>query len=152
MNFQPVINNLEQDTSLLEPWALGENDLPWLISLCKKKYSGRYDSISTETWFRNVVLKNPLMFHPTRLAHSFQISMLTCTPWLPAEFECHIVFVCAQDGYLWEAMRLMRASIDWARMRKCTRWRISSDTEFEFEGFARRLGASEISPRYTLEL
>jgi hypothetical protein len=148
----PVLVN-ETDCDLLDPWVMSEADLKWLNYLFAKKYPPpQYDPITTEAWFRNVVLKAPLMFHPCRLANSFAISMMTCVPWLPAEFEVHVICVCADDGYMWEAIRLMRASIAWARQRKCKRWRLSSDTDFELGGMAKRLGATEITPRYMLEL
>jgi len=123
-----------------------------LRNLFGKKYPSGYDALAAEGWFMNTVLKNPLMFRPARMANAFAISMLSCMPWLPSEFECHVVALCADDNAGWEAMKLLRDSIAWARLRKCKRWRLSSDTEFDFAGLARRLGATEISPRFTLEL
>jgi len=142
----------DQDAVLLDPWLLTENDLPWLIFLCKKKYSSRYDQATTEGWFRNIVLKSPLMFRAVRTKNAFAISMISVVPWLPSEFECNVVFIAADDDALWEAMKLLRDSIEWARLRKCVRWRLTSDTENDLCGIARRLGAKEISPRFTLEL
>jgi hypothetical protein len=136
---------------LMEPWLLTENDLPWLIFLCKKKYESRYDPISTEQWFRNIVLKSPLMFLPVRMPNSFMICMLSTLPWIPSEFDCNVVFICADDGHMWEAMKLLRHSIEWAKKRKCKRWRLCSDTETDLTMMARRVGAWEISPRYTIE-
>jgi hypothetical protein len=130
-----------------------EGDLDWMHQLFNKRYPPpRYDAITTEAWYRNVILKTPLMFYPCRLANSFSVSMMTCVPWFPTEFETHVICVCAEDGAHWEAVKLLRASIAWARLRKCKRWRLSSDTEYEFGGLAKRLGATELSPRYTLEL
>jgi hypothetical protein len=151
--FKPVVDSYPtRDTALLEPWALCESDLPWLKNLFGKKYPSGYDAIAAESWFRNIVLKQPMMFRPVRLANSFAISMLSCMPWLPSEFECHVVAVCADDGAMWECLRLLRDSVGWARLRKCSRWRLSSDTEHDLFNFAKRLGATEISPRFTLEL
>ena len=53
---------------------------------------------------------------------------------------------------MWEAMKLLRASIAWARKRKCVRWRMSSDTDYDLAAMARRLGVNEESPRFTLNL
>jgi len=136
----------------MEPWLLTENDLPWLIFLCKKKYGNQYDEATCEGWFRNIVLKSPLMFHAVRTANAFAISMISTLPWAPAEFECNIVFVCADDGHMWEAFKLMRDSVAWARKRKCSRWRLTSETDVDLFQMARRLGATEISPRFTLVL
>jgi len=71
-------------------------------------------------------------------------------PWLPAEPECIELFVCADDGKMWQALKLLRDSIDWARKRRCAMWRLSSDTDSDLVGLAKRLGVTEISPRYTI--
>ena len=144
--------SLGADTYLMDPWVLSENDVQWLIFLGKKRYGERFDYLTVEAWFRNVVLKSPLMFYPIRTANAFLISMLSCVPWTPNEFECNLVFVCADDGAMWEAAKLLRASIAWAKMRKCKRWRMSSDTDFDIAPIARRLGETEITPRFCIEL
>ena len=133
-----------------EPQLLTEYDIPWLNYLCKKRYSNRYDSSTTENWFRNIVLKSPLTFYPTRMSDSFQITMLSVMPWLPAEPEAIVLFVCADDGKLYQAVKLMRDSIEFARKRRCAVWRLSSDTDIELVAMANRLGVTEISPRYCI--
>jgi hypothetical protein len=96
------------------------------------------------------VLKQPVMFNPQRMPNAFCISMLSLVPWLPGEVECNIVFICAEDGCIWEAMKLLRSSIEWAKQRRANVWRLSSDTEVELAAMAYRLGATAISPRYVL--
>jgi hypothetical protein len=140
------------DTALLDPWLLSETDLPWLRILFKKKYDLRYDPLTTESWFRNIVMKNPTMFYPVRLSSSFLIAMLACLPWLPSEFDCHIICVCADDGAMWETVKLLRGSIEWARNRKCTSWLLAGDTAFDLAPMAKRLGANELSPRFCIKL
>lgn len=134
------------------PRVTTENDLPWLISLGKKRYGAAYDYTTVENWYRNIVLKSPLMFHSARTQNAFAISMISCLPWAPSDFECNIVFICADDGAMWEAMKLLRDSVAWAKLRKCSCWKLSSDTETEIFAMAKRLGATEVSPRYTLRL
>ena len=126
----------------LDPWLMTEDDLPWLHFLFKKKYDSRFDAVTTENWYRNVVLKAPLMFYPVRLQNSFLIGMLSCVPWLPNDFDCHVACLCADDGAGWEVLRLLRGSIAWARTRKCKHWMINSDTEYDVSPLARRLGAN----------
>jgi hypothetical protein len=142
---------LDSAAILVEPWLLSENDLHWCISLGKKKYPSNYDPLATEGWLRNIVFKGPLMFHPVRTAHAFCISMISCLPWLPSDFEAHVVAICADDGAMWEAAKLLRDSIAWAKSRRCKCWRLCSDTDYDLAGMARRLGAKEISPRFTME-
>ncbi|HEY2231447.1 MAG TPA: hypothetical protein VGI22_27670, partial [Xanthobacteraceae bacterium] len=135
---------------LVEPWPMTENDIPWLYDLCKKRYPGKYDSVTTEGWFRNIVLKQPVLFHPVRMRNAFCISMLSILPWMPSDIECTVVFVCADDGCMWEAMKCLRSSVEWGRLRKCSVWRLCSDTDYELKAIAHRLGATEQSPRYCI--
>lgn len=127
-----------------------ENDIGWAGDLGRKRYPARFDSFTTEGWFRNIVLKQPVMFLPQRLSHAFCISMLSILPWLPSDVECNICFICADDGHMWQAMKLLRASVDWARMRKCNHWRLSSDTDYDLAVMARRIGAVEVTPRFVI--
>jgi hypothetical protein len=133
-----------------EPRLMSDEDIPWLTWLCKKRYAADYDSESTTAWFRNIVLKSPLMFYAVRSQDAFVVTMISVTPWLPNSIEANVVFVCADDDAMWQALRLLRCSIDWARRRKCTLWRLSSDTGNELGPLAKRLGAVEVSPRYVL--
>lgn len=130
---------------------LVEEDIPWIIELSVRRYGKDYDYATTEGWFRNIVLKQPVLFHPVRTEHAFCISMLSVLPWMPHLAECNVVFICADDGYMWEAMHLLRASIAWGRRRRCTMWRLSSETEYDVYQIAKRLGATEQSPRYGLK-
>ena len=91
-----------------------------------------------------------MTFYATRMSDAFQISMLSVMPWLPAEPEAIVLFVCADDGKLYQAVKLMRDSIEFARKRRCAVWRLSSDTDIELVALAKRLGVTEISPRYSL--
>jgi hypothetical protein len=130
-----------------------ENDLQWLIYLGKKRYGTEgFDYSTVEGWYRNIVLKSPLMFRSARTDNAFVISMISTLPWTPSEFECNVIFVCAEEGAMWEAMKLVRDSVTWAEQRKCARWRLSSNTQFDVYAMARRVGATEISPRFCLEL
>jgi hypothetical protein len=129
-----------------------EGDLVWLTYLCKKRYSSRYDAAGAEGWFRNIVLKAPLMFYPARSGHAFTITMLSCEPWLPSEFTANVVFTCADEGAMWETVLLLRDSIAWARKRRCTEWRMWSDTDYDVGPLARRAGANLVVQRHALRL
>lgn len=126
--------------------------MPWMLDLARRRYSDRFDLQATEQWFRNIVLKGPLLFWPVRSDNAFLVAMLSCVPWLPADLECNIALLCADDGCLWEAMALARASVDWARRRRCTTWRCVSETDYDLGPLALRLGADEVSARYVLRL
>jgi hypothetical protein len=123
-----------------------------MLELGDRRYSGRYDRLGTELWFRNIVLKGPMMFLPLRSDNAFLIAMLSTTPWSPASPECNVALVCAEEGAMWEAVMLLRASIEWAKRRKCCLWRLSSETDFDLEPIALKLGAKERHTRYVLRL
>src|SRR3974377_1498329 len=63
-----------------QPRILVEDDAPWLVYLCKNRYSHRYDQIGTEQWFRNVVLKQPGIFLAIRTQNAFLIALISFIP------------------------------------------------------------------------
>jgi hypothetical protein len=129
-----------------------EEDIPWLIDLGNRRYPLPCEREATENWVRNIVLKSPIIFYAARTDNAFLICILSCVPWYPAEFECNVIFVCAEEGCLWEAVRLLRCSIAWARGRRCKWWKMSGDTEYDMTPLARRLGARDLAPRCFLRL
>lgn len=136
------------DELLVAVRGLSEADIPWLHDLCSRKYNYRYDAIASEQWFRNQVFKNSVLYCAVRTDNAFCITFLTVPVWFPGEYEANVLFICAEDGAHWEAMRLLRFSIDWSRIRKCTTWRLACDTAVDLGPFAMRLGATESWPRY----
>jgi len=127
-----------------------EGDLEWLTSLCKRRYSDKYDAPGAEGWFRNTVLKSSILFYPARTADAFTITMLACEPWAPSDFTANVVFTCAEKGAMWQAIHLLRDSIAWSRKRRCVAWRMWSDTDYDVAALARRVGAKEELPRHSL--
>lgn len=135
-----------------EPRLITEEDLLWVVWLGRKRYPKNYDPPGAEGWLRNQVLKNPLMFLPMRTRNAFCISLISVKPWTPTENECNVAAICADDGAMWEAMKLIRWSVEWARNRKCTLWSMMSDTQYDFSALAQRIGATEAAPRYQMRL
>lgn len=137
---------------LVEPRLFTEQDILWVVWLGRKRYPKNYDPWGAEGWLRNTVLKQPLMFLPMRTNRAFCVSMISVKPWTPSENECHVAALCADDGAMMEAIKLLRWSIEWAKLRKCSVWSMSSDTEYDFEMLARRIGAKEIGPRFIMRM
>lgn len=135
-----------------EPRLITENDIFWVVWLGRKKYPKNYDPAGAEGWLRNIVLKNPMMFFAERTQNAFCVSMMSVKPWTPSEQECNIAAFCCDDDAMWEGMKLIRDSIEWARNRKCVSWTVNSDTENDFTMLARRVGATELSPRFSIRL
>lgn len=136
----------------VEPRLITDADVPWMVELAHRRYSNRFDHQAGEMWVRGVVLRSPLMFWPMRTDNAFLIAMLSIEPWLPTETRCHVAMICADHDCMWEAVGLLRASIEWARRRRCAEWRIESATDFDLAPIALKLGAKEISPRHVLRL
>jgi hypothetical protein len=148
---------LDADTSnrrasYQKPRLILDTDIPWMVELGNRRYSNQYDRMATEMWFRNIVMRGPMMFYPVRTDHAFLIAMLSTTPWTPATPECNITLVVADEGCMWEAVTLLRASIAWAKQRKCSLWRLSSETGFDLAPIAHKLGATEANVRWQLRL
>lgn len=129
---------------------MSEADVPWAYDLAKRRYPPNFDIVTCEGWFRNIVLKQPVLFCPQRMPNAFCITMLAILPWLPSDVECNVVMICCEENCMWEGMKLLRSSIAWGKQRRCTLWRLSSDTDYDLANIAKRLGATEISPRYIL--
>ena len=78
--------------------------------------------------------------------------MNTVLPWTPSEPEVNIVCICADDNAGWQVIKLLRASIAWARLRNAAKWRLTSDTSYDVWPLAERVGANYIRPRYEINL
>jgi hypothetical protein len=123
-----------------------------MVELAKRRYDNRFDFQAAEMWVRNIVLKQPMVFLPIRTDDAFLVGLISVIPWLPAEWEAGIVMVCAEPGKIWQAMALIRESLAWAKRRRCTEWRLTSETAADVWPLAKRLGVTEISPRYVIRL
>jgi hypothetical protein len=123
-----------------------------MLEVARRRYDPRYDFIGAEMWFRNIVLKQPMVFLPIRSQDAFAIGMLSTVPWRPQEVECNVAMVCADFGALWQAVTLMRVTLAWARQRKCIKWRVTSETDFDLGPIAHKLGAEKEPYRYVVKL
>jgi hypothetical protein len=103
-------------------------------------------------WMRNIVLRQPMVFYPIRTDHAFMVTMVTLLPWLPGEPEAMVCLLCTDEGWIWDGVKLARASIEWAIRRNCFKWGFNSDTEFDVGPIARRMGILERCPRYVVPL
>lgn len=128
------------------------DDWPWIFNVTRKRYGPRYDLVTSEQWYRNRVLPEPGTFHPMRTTNAFCISMISWLPWLPAEPECGIVFICTSEepSGMWEGVKLLRESVQWGKERKCAVWRMATESMYDLGLMAKRIGATEVSPRYCI--
>jgi hypothetical protein len=127
-------------------------DVDWVIAVGRTRYPNNYDGTTTGNWIRELVLRTPLLFQAIRTDHAFLISLLTASPWLPTDWEVHVIVTCCEHGHVWETMPLLRASVEWAKERKAKKWCFQSDTDNDIGPLMRRLKATQPEPRYTMEL
>lgn len=127
-------------------------DSPWMVELGRRRYPENYDAVGADAWFCETVMKSSLLFHAARTDNAFCISMISVNPWTPTEFECHVVALCAEPHCGLECLPLLRNSVAFGKARKCKRWNIVSETQFDLGPLAMRVGARLKTPRYTLDL
>ena len=124
------------------------DDIPWILSLAHRRYRP-FDPGRALTWLANAVT-NPTML-AIREEHAFCISSIGGYFWFPKEPEAYVVLLCAEANKHWEAIKLLRHSVEWARGKGCVRWWLTSDTEYDFRPLAKRLGCKTLD-RYLLDL
>lgn len=123
-----------------------------MADLARHRYPGNYDIEAAEMWMRNIVLKQTMVFYPIRTDNAFMVTLIALLPWLPAEPEANVVMLCAEEGHIWDSVKLARASLEWAKRRNCFRWGFNSDTLFDIGPIAERMGLVSRSPRYVMSL
>lgn len=121
-----------------------------MVELAKRRYTNKFDFVAAEMWFRNVVLKQPVVFFPIRSDGAFCVALISVIPWMPADPEANLVMLCAEEGCMWQAIGLLREAAAWAQRRKCTELRISSETAVDLTPIAERLGAVKLPDRHAL--
>lgn len=128
------------------------DDLPWIAELARRRYPQRYDETTMAGWLLNTVFRNPHVYLAIRTEEAGVIAYMQVMPWLAPEPDVDVMFVFAEQGAVWQALELLRASIRWAKKHRAARWRLSSDTEYDFGPLAKRLGAQQLTSRYVMEL
>jgi hypothetical protein len=129
---------------------IGIDDVPFVLSLAYRRYRS-FDPGKTLLWLAGI-LRAPRAL-AIRDDNAFLICHITTSPWhTPEEKECHIVFCCAAEGYHWQAVKLLKQSVQWARGQGCILWRFHSDTDCSVGALAKRAGADEAPPRYLIDL
>lgn len=127
-----------------------KDDLPWLYDLCVRRYGPEYDPYTASSWFLNTVLTAPQQWLAIRTDRAFTIAHVTIQPFRANVTEVQQIFTCAEEGAMWEAVHLLRVSRGWAKAKGAKRWCLWSETSFDLEPLARRLGFPKESKVYVL--
>jgi hypothetical protein len=125
------------------------SDLPWVLSLCHRRYTEPPDPGRLLAWVANTM--QSLDAYVIRNEVAFCVALCQHSPWYPDRRECDVTILVAEKGGHWQAIKLLRATIVWARARECRLWTISSQTEHDLTVLARRVGAKPI-PFHGIEL
>lgn len=123
-----------------------------MADLAKRRYPANFDIEAAELWLRNIVMRQPMVFYPIRTDHAFMVTFISLMPWRPSEPEANVALLCSEEGWIWDSIKLARASLDWAYRRNCCKWGFNSDTEFDIGPIAKRMGIIELRPRYVVNL
>lgn len=121
-----------------------------MLSLAHRRYTKKPDPGTLLSWLIGAM--SSFNAYVVRTDHALIVATIYSPPWWPDDKECHVVVLVADKGHHWDAVRLLRRSIGWARIRKCTKWRIDSETEHELGPLANYVGAGATGKKYTLDL
>lgn len=126
-------------------------DIPWILSLASERYR-QFDPGGALTFLIQALQSQTTLMIRTEQKSAFLIASTVSAPWYPKELDCHVMGFCAKPGAHWQALKLLRESVAWAKLQGCVRWRFHSETEHDVGALCRRVGARQDSPRYLIEL
>ena len=125
------------------------DDLPWILSLAHRRYTKTPDPGTTLAWLARV-LNSPNEALAIRSSGAFTVALLSAPPWWPNELECNIAVLVADKACHRQAVSLLRETSAWARGKGCVRWWLSSETDYDFEALAKRVGAKPGVMKYRI--
>lgn len=132
-------------------------DIDAVIALAPRVYPGwRFDPASMSAWLREFIAS------PSALAiwtdRAFCGTSLLRWMYRPERLEAVIIFIGAVPGARWDAVRLISATLDWAKARGVERLRVGAETGEDLGPLmryaARRVGygVQAEAPRYMVLL
>lgn len=141
------------DGSLIRPTVSRAtvDDIPWILSLAHERYEA-FDPGRVLVFLLETLKAPTAIILKGDHQDAVLIASTVVPPWHPKRKECHVLFLFARPGAHWQAVKLLRACISWARLQGCVKWRFHSDTSHDVGALARRVGARENKPMYVLEL
>lgn len=125
------------------------DDLPWILSLGYHRY-GPYDPGPVVLRIAQIIASPDTYI--MRTDHALCIATLDSPVWRVKAIECHVMILAAYEGYHWEAVKLLKGSVQWAADRDCYRWWFGSETSSEVDAICKRVGAEVGSTRYKIEI
>lgn len=125
------------------------DDVPRALAIAATAYPGR-GTERAEPWVRWAIP------HPDRLCliGAATIGMASLTLHYGFELRARLDLLASTDPHLYDAMRMVRAMVRWARQRGAVGvFKLDSDTGVDFGPFARRLGGRPVQhARYEVPL
>lgn len=128
--------------------AITADDVPWGMSLAHRRYESFDPGGALIAIGQAMSLKTALAI---RSDHGFLVANITRYGWWPDRRNCHVLWLCVEEGHPWDACKLLRASVEWAKAEGCKRWWLTSETEHAVASLAERIGA-RVEPSYVIEL
>lgn len=127
------------------------DDIPWILSLGYERY-GPYDPGGVLLMLLQGLRSEATLMIRSEPKNAVLVANYVTPPWYPNRRECHVMFLVSKSGAHWQAMKLLRESVAWARLQGCARWRFHSETAHDVGALCRYVGAREDSPRYVVDL
>lgn len=137
-------------TSLASP-KVEVADLPWVLSLGYECY-GPYDPGGVLQFLLGAINNPNILAIRSEDKNAALAAHINIPPWYPKSPECNVLLVCARKGSHWQAVKLLRESVAWARLRGCVIWRFHSDSVHDVGALAKRVGARNDTARYIMDL
>lgn len=128
------------------------DDLDWMIDLAVKRFPKIVqDRDATESWLANALV-NP-SFCVLLDDHGFAIGVGGTTIFNKHYTVANIHTLVTEKGnHIWEAIRMARHIKLWAEQHGAEELYLADSTDIDLGPIAKRIGATEITPRYVVKL
>lgn len=124
-------------------------DAPWALALATRRYP-QFDVFAAAHWLDQWIDSRDMCF--MRSEHAACVACIVSKFWAPQVKEAHLMFLLAEDNHAWDAVRALRAVIQWAAQAGAEIFEMSSDTGFDVSRLARRFGKTRTVTAHVLEL
>lgn len=135
----------------VKPRRLVADDIPWMTDLACRRFKP-FDVENATRWMVHLVLPNYRnMYLALRTADAFLVAAINEMPWNLSESVVVVLTMVTEPHATWQGVRLLRASVEWARVRKAVRWQYHFDDR-DAGPLLRRIGAAPMKYFYGINL
>lgn len=126
-------------------------DIPAILAISRDSYTIVSDWEQTEAWMHRMINHPDCMF--VLSDNGYGVATLMAPFWAPGDLQGHMVILASRSGSSgMQGCALVRAMASWAKSRGAKVFRFGSETGIDLGPIARRLGARQNAPNYTMDL